>query len=512
MICNKCGAQNPDESKACQACGNAFAQPEAPVIKEEKKKKSSGKLVIAIAAALAALIVIGVLIGVIASAVTSGKDGYVKGEFSVIYDDELEESNILYAGSVIADGIDGRIELTSCATGELAVYTDNDLTLYKVTKKGSERIADDVASVYLSDNGAKLAYIDIDDALYVYDMKKGERQTVSTERSTPYAFSPNGSALMYTEYAALDSEEQADEDAPQFISYVYYKGESKKIVEDGVVFAATDDCKYIYYAVDDAEDGTVVYTTNLKSEKKKIASQVDDMPLFNVDKTQMILKSDGKWYASVKGGEKIRIEGISSSISSLWVANEERTAEKLQNNHFIGYSDGQYVIYKINKKWAAEKLVSGIDSYRISRNGDEIFYSKGDRLFVLGEDEAIQDEVSSFRITSDGSAVYFTSEDDTLYYKQGKKDKKRIADDVMRYYVTHDDHVLYIDEDDMLYSSKNGKTPKVLDEDIKSVSVCHDYAYYFGNTDTATGECSVYISRGKVKFEKTLTGALSSLN
>ncbi|MBR6534364.1 MAG: zinc ribbon domain-containing protein [Clostridia bacterium] len=531
MVCNKCGAQNPDESKFCQACGNALeaqteqaAQTEQTAQTEQAsqtsqaapaaKGKKSNKMLIAI---VAAVVVIGLLIGVIGviAIANSGPDSYIKGDYSVIYDEESDESAVIYAGKIIAEKIEGKISLRESLDGTVAVYKDSDDSLYSITKSGTKKIVDEAASFELSDNGAKLVYTDVDGTSFLYDMKKGDKKSITDEKAQQWVFSPNGDALAYHVLNVPEDETEAedeiteDEDEPRVLTYVFYKGKSTKVGEDSVVLALSDDCKYIYYGkVDFDENGyeesVALYVTNLKGEKTKISATANDAPVFNADRTQMLFNDEsGKWYVSVKGGEKIKIDGVSSSVSSLFVIDGVKQTEKFQNNYFVGYSDGEYAIYKVNKKWSAEKLASGIDSYKTSDDGKTIYYIKSNKLYILGNDEAIEEDVKGFSLTSDGKAAYFRTEDDTLYYKKGKKAKKRIADDVKTAYITHDDTVLFLDEDGALFSSVNGKAPKSVGTDIENVYIRHDYTYFIGDYDA--GEGNVYLAKSKAKFQKIIS-------
>ena len=325
----------------------------------------------------------------------------------------------------------------------------------------------------------------------------------SSEDSTSgIVFSPNGDLLGYT---VIDTESGAEgEDAKTvYKSYVYEDGESTKVFDGGSIIAISDSGKYIYCSKteEDTMGESSLYVTNLKGEKKKIASNFNNFAV-NADGTQVIFESEDKWYASVKGDEKIRIEGVSSSVSSFAPLNGN---ESFKNNMFIAYADGELAIYTVNGKWAAEKLAGGIDDLGISADGETIYYLKNDKLYILGEDEAIEDEVKRFVVTTDGAAVYFISEDDTLYYKKGTKDKKRIADDIATIRMTYDDYALFIDEDDVLYASNGGSAAKKLCEDVKRVYTCIDYTYYYGDADSSADTVNVYIASKKTKFEKIFT-------
>jgi hypothetical protein len=524
MMCNKCGAQNADENKICSNCGNvleaevidaAQEQTEAPAeeianetpaqepaAKEEDKlaclKKYLGNKKI-VAAALAVIIVLGIII----CACCSGSDEFVKGDFSVIYDEGAEESHIIYAGEVIVRGVSGKISLKECATGEAALYLDEEKTLYVVTEDGSKKVADEVNSLKgFSADGEKVAYMDADYASVIHNIKNGDKKVFSEDSTSGIVFSPNGDLLGYT---VIDTESGAEgEDAKTvYKSYVYEDGESTKVFDGGSIIAISDSGKYIYCSKteEDTMGESSLYVTNLKGEKKKIASNINNFAV-NADGTQVIFESEDKWYASVKGDEKIRIEGVSSSVSSFAPLNGN---ESFKNNTFIAYADGELAIYTVNGKWSAEKLAGGIDDLRISVDGETIYYLKNDKLYILGEDEAIEDEVKTFVLTTDGAAVYFISEDDTLYYKKGTKDKKRIADDIATIRMTYDDYALFIDEDDVLYASNGGSAAKKLCEDVKRVYTCIDYTYYYGDADSSADTVNVYIASKKTKFEKIFT-------
>lgn len=524
MMCNKCGTQNPDKNKFCQKCGNkleeavtevqtaeeATAQTvqkapanEAPAQKTNasdasKKFFASKKLVGIVAAVLAVVVILGIII-----AACSGGSSYVKGDFSVIYDEEAKESHIIYAGKIIEKGISGEVDLQECQSGEVAIYLDEEKTLYAVTEDGSKKIADDVQNVKaLSNNGEKIIYVDADHSSVIYNIANGDKKVFDEDSVYSPVFSANGKIFGYSKY---DTEEKDDGTTETVTtSYVYADGESKKVFENGRVGALSDNGEYIYCSKNEEDKSESLYVTNLNGEKKKIASAIDNF-FTNTDGTQVIFRSENKWYASVKGGEKVRIEGISSSVSSLYPFSGAAECESFENSMLIGYADGEISIYELNSKWTAEKLAGGIDGLDASEDLETIYYLKNDKLYILGEDEAIEDEVKTFVVTSDGEAAYFISDDDTLYYKKGTKEKKRIADDVTKIRITHDDYALFVDEDDTLYASNGGSAAKKLCEDVTRIYIGLDYTYYCGDADSSTGEVNVYIASKKTKFEKIFT-------
>lgn len=532
MVCNKCGTQNADGNKICLNCGNvleatvsetqtvateaAEAVQEAPVneapatdapaqikagASELLKKITGNKKLLGIIAAVIAVVVI---LGIIIAACSGGSASSVKGDFSVIYDADAKESHIIYAGKIIAKGIAGEVDLKECQSGEVAVYLDEEKTLYAVTEDGTKKIADDVQNLKaLSNDGEKVIYIDADNASVLYNIAKGDKKVFDEDSVYSPVFSANGEIFGYSKY---DTEEKDDGTTETVItSYVYTDGESKKVFENGRIGALSDNGKYIYCSKTEEDTSeTALYVTNLKGEKKKIASNISDF-FTNTDGTQVMFRSENKWYASVKGDEKVRIEGVSSSVSSLYPFNGAAECESFKDSMFIGYADGELSIYKLNSKWTAEKLAGGIDGLDASEDLETIYYLKNDKLYILGEDEAIEDEVVSFVVTSDGDAVYFISEDDTLYYKKGTKDKKRVADDVTKVRITHDDYALFMDEDDTLYASDDGDSPKSLCEEVTRIYIGHDYTYFCGDADSSTGECNIYIASKKINFEKIFT-------
>lgn len=522
MNCEKCGFNNPDNAQFCQSCGEPFTQAvnEQPApqpaeaaqtaptanktiideVKSAVAEKKFPKKIAIIAAALAAVIL---LIALICAFSSSGKFEFAEGDYRVIYTEDDDVSAVLYDGKVIAKDIEGEISITEAAKGTKAFFVNEEGNLYQITKEGAEKLVGDVSGFSVSSSGDTIVYLDKENALFSYSIKKEEKTRIAGSYVSSYVMSEDGKAVAYTERKLPEKADDITEAlTAEYVGHVYYKGESVKIGKDVFFGAISNGAKYIYYTKADDKGETDLYLTNLKDERVKIASEVEDV-VWNADLSQILFNTDGKWYVSVKGGEKIKIDGVSSSVSSLFVIDGVKQTEKFQNNYFLGYSDGEYSIYKVNKKWSAEKLAGGIDSCSISDDGKTIYYIKSDKLYILGNDEAIEEDVKGFSLTSDGKAVYFRSEDDTLYYKKGKKAKKRIADDVKTAYITHDDTILFLDEDDALFSSVNGKAPKSVGADIEDVYVCHDYTYFVGDYDA--GEGNVYLAKSKAKFQKLIS-------
>lgn len=518
MDCKKCGANNPENMNFCQSCGEPLEQAVNQQYQEQnadapaEKKKLPVKLIGMVAAAVAVIII---LIAIISACASSGGD-VAEGDFRVIYTASENVSAILYNGEVIVNEIEGEISISEDEAGTMGVFKNADGELYKITKKGIEKLIDGVVSFKMASTGDVLAFTDDEGAFYLYSVKNGKKTRITDDRVVSSTFSRGGKALAYK--VAIDKEEEPEEEGAdpvittEYTSYVYYKDESVKIGKDISISVLSDDAKYIYYSKDN-EGKKDLYLTNLKDEKVKIASDVQNI-IYSADRKQIIFRADGKWYASVKGGEKVKVEGVSNSVTSLYTLTAPYSiggVEKLQKNYYIGYTGDSYTLYYIDGNWNAEKLASNIDNYYMAEDGETIYYSKDDKVYILGNEEAIEKEVSRFRMTIDGSAMYFLNEDDTLYYKKGTKEKVRIADDVESLAVTHDGIVIFKDEDDVMYASNKGKTPEKIAEDAGSVVACLNYTYIKADVED-DGTCNILVATSKAKFEKVLSEVCTKLS
>ncbi len=526
MNCEKCGFNNPDNAQFCQSCGEPFTQAvnEQPAhqpaeaaqtaptanktiideVKSAVAEKKFPKKIAIIAAALAAVIL---LIALICAFSSSGKFEFAEGDYRVIYTEDDNSSAVLYDGKVIAKDIEGEISITEASKGTKAFFVNEEGNLYQITKEGAEKLVGDVSGFSVSSSGDTIVYLDKENALFSYSIKKEEKTRIAGSYVSSYVMSEDGKAVAYTERKLPEKADDITEAlTAEYVGHVYYKGESVKIGKDVFFGAISNGAKYIYYTKADDKGETDLYLTNLKDERVKIASEVEDV-VWNADLSQILFNTDGKWYVSVKGGEKVKVDGISSSISYLYVLSPDYASgkmDKLQDNYYVGYNGENYTIYLINKKWSAEKLASNVDDYAMSEDGETIYYSKDNKVYILGNDESIEKEVSSFAMMPDGSGMYFINEDDTLYYKKGTSEKQRISDDVETMSVTHDGYVIYRNEDKEMYASNKGKSPERLAEDVTYIYTCVNYTYFKADVQD-DGECDIYVAKSKAKFESLLS-------
>lgn len=245
---------------------------------------------------------------------------------------------------------------------------------------------------------------------------------------------------------------------------------------------------------------------------------MDSTFIFNESHTQLVFCSDNDWYITENGEDKVKLFDSSYSIEIL-VPNH--TAMKRSSYYssiriyaIPTFADQFYIDYEeealcyINKKWEM-KEVCIIDECKISKDGSKIYFLDGDSLYQIDSSKLdnivfIADNVEEFVILSNGKAIYYMDDEDTLWYKKGTKDAKRIADDVYNLVLTSDDFALFLTEyyygSGILYASTNGGEKQRVHDDVYSILTSNTATYYYANYDSDDSTKDLYGTTDKLNF------------
>jgi len=547
MICPYCGAENGDNFQFCQNCGakvtarhaapaqqvpyvqnpqQVYAPPQEPgyapqqtAVPPKAKKapklhidfkkylpKEPKKLLIPGAAALAVLVVVILLISLFAGGGNAGFD-VRKNNNMFYYDQDAEERLLFQDGKLLEEGLDFSISrsLYSMDGSVMAVVTDED-ELYVIRGGAISLVAEEVDSFVLSLNGNTLACINEDEELTVYNTKSLEGTMIGEEVAI-VCLSPDGKTVAY---CTMDEDYNAT-------AWLYQGKDSVELTDDLAPFAVSNGGKLIYCIHPEKE---ALYIVNKKGEDTKIASEMDDTDIvyMNRDHTEMLFFSDGKWYITEDGGDKVKVHSKSDVFApchpyfhgSIYNAGIQTVAVDSLAGHF--YLGGD-TLYYMDKKWETEKVDGDIYSGKIAvtQDGESVFFIRDDNTLYTarskdpGDPEELAEEVESFVITPDGEAVYFLDMEQTLWYQKGTKEPKRIGDDVSTLSMTRDGWCLFLTDysnnSGTLYASRNGSKREQLFSDCYRVIPTSSATYLYTDYSQRNSTYSLFAATKGTKFE-----------
>ena len=456
--------------------------------------KDPKKLIIP-AAAVAAVLVLVILISVISAAggkaVTPETSYYalnVDGEYTLLRDDKI-----------IEEGMDRIYMLTSSMDGSVAVYESED-ELFAIQNGKTVSITDEWSDMALSVNGASLLVTDYDGVLSIYNTKNGDGTEIAEDVEW-FCVSPDGKTVVYLV-----------NDDGDYITYLYKGKNSIELGEDLIPVAVSNGAKVIY-CIDD-EKGSLC-TVDTKGNTEKIASNVyDDGFFMNEDHTQMIFQADGKWYATVKGGEKIK---LTSDYNFRIMTYQYAASFEDYNIDMITYPtsdlrncfvlvDGD--ISWMNNKWELTKAAKDVEATYVSADGKTLVYLKDNGKLMkvtsnkLDKPVELAEDIWFFMPTSDCSAVYYINDDDELFFQKGTGKAKKVSDDVDGGIVTPGDVFLF-SSDEEHYSTKNGGKKVKQFDDIYDIAMTGTTIYLW--TDYDDGEFTFSALTKGSKFKEILS-------
>lgn len=426
------------------------------------------------------------------------------------YYNEDDEVAIFANGELLEEGLEFEVEARFYSLdGKVMCFLTDEGEAYVVRNGKISLLAEDVEMLFISEDGTTAAYITEENELMLADTKKLE-STLVAEDTYYAALSPNGKTMVYS---------CVEDDEEEIYMYLYDGKKSEELAKDSLPLAVSNGGKVIYAYNGEKES---IVAMDAKGDSVKIGSDIDldDMIYISQDHTQIVYRADGKWYACVNGGEKIK---LSSKISDLapvtplfggfgYYADNVLEIVTVCADDLNGiFYQGDDALYFLNKKWELEKVDSGISTATISRDGKVAYYRKnsGDLCRVtagnLEDTVEVAEDVVAYRVVSDGSAVYYMDDDDAVYYCKDGKDAKHLGDDVEYLYLTHDDIFLFIEDYSKnageLYMSKAGGKKEHVMSDCYRVYLTSSVTYVATDYDSGTYLFTMYSATKGGKFE-----------
>lgn len=510
MQCKNCGTINTENSKFCKRCGEKIVDA-TPNADKKKVNKILRRTIFLIFIVLLVCCILGFLKEneKKVCSVENTIIGYIGTEDNSSY---IVDTNKKIVINGISD-IRGWKKTACSMDGATSVYLLNDNSLIMVQDASVIEVAEGVQSFAFADNGNKIAYCDMDNALLLYDCESMLVEKIANRVSEDnFKLSPQGKAVTYV-----------DQEAESKLC-VYFNETVYEIGEDLLPIALPDNAKYIY-CYNTQNDG--IYVKYLNGESKKLATNNGWIFILNKEHTQLQFLSNDSWFVSDEGEDKIKLfdncnSGISLSATLTGnVINEMcygqmgtyvRGISDLTDAFYVSTDSNNTInLYYVDKEWNGVLIEEDIARTGIDKTGKDIFYIKDNRLFKIEDGKYknpffVTDNVKDFVVTSDGEEIYYIDNEDTLWYKKGRNDAKRIADEVSNNYfcITYDDYVLFLTDYSngvgILYSSYRGKEKERIADDVIKVTVSKKFVEYRTNYDYETETSDLYGANNKTDF------------
>ncbi len=543
--CSNCGRECEDKDRFCLICGTEFtnepnampkenpgveklqerktqravenaadegrAEETAPNNEPAKHKKKAKNILI-----LAGGIAVILLVLVIAVLILKG-DGYLKispDATMLVYSDDKEGYVYVTAqGSTVLLEAESVYQTEqSLDESQSAVLADYDyLTgsgdLYYMNGTTAVLVSENTSSFKLSDNGKGIAYIKgsseyVTGDLYLYNTEDESSTKIdSGVKIDSVCISQDGKSVAYVGSYSSDY---------SFKGYKSINGDKPEEMGENIIpIAVSDGGKYLYYYEYDGYTFDL-YVKHKKSEVKLATNMNYGSTIFlNEEYTQLLYTDDGKTYLSNKGDVKEKLSSSEMQYCLLPENGAYRENYTTESTIYVyGISDFEELVvvmngslYYLGKNFEAEMITDYVYQYQLSEDNKSLLYTYGGSLFYIknikkdrtAEEIGSDLDIYTFAASDDLSQVYYTDSDDTLYYKKGSKDSRKVADGVYYTYALRgsDNRFFYLMEYDeyegagILYTAKWGRFRKEIDmgEDVYSAFTFNGSAFYYKMSD-----------------------------
>lgn len=500
--------------------------------RSQKRSFSGRKLILPLAIVAVVLVVVIVAMMILPGMLSGEKFSLIdRAAMPVMFDDET--IYFLAGGEKIDSRMDADsiVKWNASMDGNVVCFTvqeDEDEVMYILSDSNVYTVTENMTQFVMAESGKVVTYV-LEEELYAYTVSKMTSEKIASDVESIQTISPDGKTVAYVD---MDG-----------ITRVISGDNVMEMEEDVTVISVSDDGKYIY-TIEENEDGEtclflrnmkgvvgvvavdVKYSTSNKNENDQTTTQATntDAVLFytNKDHSQLIFqakgKSDYKWYAAEKKELNDEKHDLSGADLLVPVIPENAQTYTRDNLVILGvdsisdmvYStakaDEEYVkLVYVDSKWNTSTLVSKVTNVQVGADGENVFYMKNDRLFSIAAEAGAQsaqlaDGVALFKVTADGSGVYFVDEDDVLYYCKSNGTVKQIAETAESLYVAQDGYAFYTFEDSLYAAKGTGKVTTVVEDFTDGeIEVCADCTYYVMDEDDSL---CIYVATSGTKFEK----------
>lgn len=542
MKCANCGTVNSEQETVCKYCGEPLKNEEKTRQERTGRKPSSGKkLPVKALVAVGAVVLAVLLIVIVAMNLPSGGGDYHVADRTVLpvtFDDDT--IYFLAGGDKIDSRLDSDeiIDWVSSMDGGVVYFSakeGSDIMVYVLSGKSVLPVTENVDQVLLSESGAALAYV-LDEELYLYRVEKKTTEKLASDVEQIITISPDGETVAYM--------------STDDVCYIQSGKSVLEMGEDITVVSVSDEGKYIY-TIEEDEDGQMclnlynmkgsvgVVATGVKYEQSPVSTTPTDKegsnttenvtdtvvaPLFytNADHSQLIFQAEArsgyKWYAAEKNGLEDDNHDLTAAdlLTPVLPSNVQTcTRQDLKVLGVDSLSDALYTTSNVDDEsmkmvyvdadWQTATLVSKVTNVQIDVNGELAYYMKNGSVHCVevsagAQPKTLAEEVASYQVSSDGKGIYYMNGYSELYYQKTEGQARQVYEDVDEYYVNKDGYVLFTSEYG-LYCAKGADSVQTLTEEFETgyVMVTADCTYYVVEEDDSL---NIYAASSGVKFQK----------
>jgi len=457
MLCAKCGANIPDDSKTCTECGLSIAVPDS---------RKTGRRILLIAGFASVLVVLSIIGFVVIRnfrPVTSeSRFPAVESLLIISGEDEMQ----IYNGSSKPVTIDGEYSYSrSSMDGKkfvFSIYAANEgYTIYYYDGSKAKELSDDVAAFDISADGNVVGYITAAGTLILYDAATGKSEEVSDDVSddvlSRFILSPDGKS-----YAYISDNEIGDNGMNEGCTfYVSVNGqEAEPLDSDLRVVGLSNSAEFIYYLEKDDYEKYKgkLFVRHGKTDQMIGLVDTREGIIFNQDYSEIIYAYNGETYLSKDAGDKEKIADypvpcmivpdntqVIRYYTSMhpYVYNVKSLTGQMYSFHdnvtckrTIGYLDDEGAFFEIdtiyfNDVLQTEMVKDGKGFYCLSSSGKIKYYIDVTDPDTKKVNIAGDDDIIFLAVSPDPNTVYFVDKYKTLWVKRGTADPTEVADDVI---------------------------------------------------------------------------------
>ena len=174
-------------------------------------------------------------------------------------------------------------------------------------------------------------------------------------------------------------------------------------------------------------------------------------------------------------------------------------------------SGGEFTLYfrnAKNEKADAEKIDSGITSYRVSENDKTIIYlTEDDKLYTYNfkDKEKLASDVNYFYMTDDAKTILYVDYDGNIYLMKNGKEEK-IAKDASLEGFTEGMKTIFFTKEGKLYVKEGSNDEEKIDSDVYDVLTVYDNGTaYFVKNESETVCLLDYVNDDMASTDASMT-------
>lgn len=412
------------------------------------------------------------------------------------YSPKEDETYFMVDGKVLEDSIVGEVpHLLRTLDNTGGAFADEDNTLYFFAGDQITRIADDVVLYSLSVNGDFVAYIDEDNELYLYDVKKKDKEMIAEELIEERKFSGKNDIYDWALILSPDGKTVAYntvDDSNEMRLQIYYKGKTETAGKQLSPLSITNDgiCMAVH------EENYALYKVTPDGEREKVAPNIHCfMYEFNNQHTEIIYYDDkmAAYFYQI-GQDPIK---LSSNMLDKFLREESQNRIYRLGAYYYLYTndldsfagelfkDNREKLFVLTEDLEVERLAACEELLSHQRVKDKIYYLDWDQIYSIGtvpkaKPEKLVENVKQMFVTRDGKAIYYLDTDNRLWSKTDTETE--IMKDVSSIMLDKNNTLYFIAGDidrrgelkknsGTLYQYIPGKEPKVIVEGIDQASI-----------------------------------------